>query len=405
MPLMRWLIVLAVCVGTAAGLYLLLQPSAPTIPFARVRTAELTSTVVTNGVVEPVTASEIRSNYGGRVAAVLVAQGQPLSANHPLLHLDNPDAQSDLRDAEAALLAAKSRLHQVESGGSPLRRQELEGRLREAELTLQHAQSEAGDLRRLHQAGAATLQEAEAEDRKVALAAGQVAAGEAQLRALVSQADGEDARAGVVTAQARLEAARRRSVESTVRSPVAGILYEFSVKPGSWLQSGDLLGRVGSLESLRISVYVDEPELGRLAAGMPVVIRWDALPGQQWKGVIDRLPSRIQTFGTRQVGEVLCSVQNPDSSLLPGANVNAELITAQLSGALVIPKQAIRRRLGVEGVWKLDGEVIRWQPVRVGVSSVTEAQIVEGLSEGDSVALLVDQELREDLLVQAEYPN
>jgi len=39
------------------------------------------------------------------------------------------------------------------------------------------------------------------------------------------------------------------------------------------------------VERLRVRVFVDEPELGRVQEGQPVTIGWDALPGRAWQGL------------------------------------------------------------------------------------------------------------------------
>ncbi len=404
MRLIRWFVLAALLLAGGFAVYTLLSTKLPQVPFAKVARGELTSTVVTNGQVEPFEGAEIRAATSGRVAQVLVSQGQRVAVGTALAHLDDAEAKTALRDAQAALAAAEARWQQADLGGSLLRQKELEASLGEARLSLSHARQEEAKLRRLVDANAATAGELEAEVRRVQSAQDRVSALEAQREVLFSAADREDARSAAIAARVRLEDAQRRAADALVRSPAAGTLYEFSSKIGAFLQPGDLLGRVGDLQTLRILVFVDEPELGRVRVGIPVSIRWDALPGVEWTGVVDRLPTRIQAFGTRQVGEVLCRIANPEGNLLPGANVNAEIVSAQVQGALVVPKQAIRRRLGEEGVWRLSGTSIRWQTVRVGVSSITQAQILEGLAEGDSVALLVDHELRDGLEVQPQYP-
>ena len=100
---------------------------------------------------------------------------------------------------------------------------------------------------------------------------------------------------------ARAEDGSRKSV---VRAPIAGTVYQFDLKPGAYLNAGDLVASIGQLDRVRVKVFVDEPDLGRVKRGMPVGITWDAMPGRQWKGVVDKTPTQIVALGTRQVGEV-----------------------------------------------------------------------------------------------------
>ena len=143
--------------------------------------------------------------------------------------------------------------------------------------------------------------------------------------ALVSQPDLRAAEARVAEAQAGVSAASRRLSQTLVRSPISGTVYSLDVKAGSYIEPGAPVAKVGKLDRVRVAVYVDEPELGRVAKGMPVTISWDALPGRTWKGEVESVPLQVVPLGTRQVGEVVCVIENSDRSLIPGTNVNAEI--------------------------------------------------------------------------------
>jgi HlyD family secretion protein len=155
---------------------------------------------------------------------------------------------------------------------------------------------------------------------------------------------------------------------------------------------------------VRVRVYVDEPELGRVDVGQPVAITWDALPGKTWSGVVERKPTAIEQLGARHVGEVICTIENTGHELVPGANVNAEIQTTVIPGALTLPKEAVRREARGTGVYALRGGAVEWRAVRLGASSVTKVQVTAGLKEGDAAALPTDAALRDGLPVRAVYP-
>ena len=69
---------------------------------------------------------------------------------------------------------------------------------------------------------------------------------------------------------------------------------------GAKLNVGDLVANVGTLDRLRVRVYVDEPLLGRVRLGEPVIIRWEAIPGKTWTGAVDQMPASIQTLGSKE---------------------------------------------------------------------------------------------------------
>jgi HlyD family secretion protein len=229
---------------------------------------------------------------------------------------------------------------------------------------------------------------------KVQLADMGIEALEKRRAVLVTQSDKTVALARLRDAEAAVELARSHIAQTVIHAPIGGMVYDLAARPGAYLNIGDLVANVGRVERLRVRVYVDEPELGRVQEGQPVTIGWDALPGRAWQGMVERKPANIVALGSRQVGEVLCTIDNPGRVLLPGTNVDAHIRTATVDSALTIPKECLRRDASGVGVFALRGGRLEWRAVGTGVSSVTRVQIVQGLAEGDEVALPTELTLR-----------
>jgi HlyD family secretion protein len=212
--------------------------------------------------------------------------------------------------------------------------------------------------------------------------------------ALVGKGDIASAEARVQEAQANVALARDRMRQDTIRAPLAGTIYDLPARTGSFLNAGEAVASIGKLDPVRVRVYVDEPELGRVAAGQSVRITWDALPGKDWAGVVEKRPTQVIALGSRQVGEVLCTISNPMRELVPGTNVNAFILTQVVENALTIPKAAVRRDGGI-GVFVLGKEnTVRWQPITTGSSDALRLEVLKGLSDGDVVAQPSDQTLK-----------
>jgi len=136
---------------------------------------------------------------------------------------------------------------------------------------------------------------------------------------------------------------------------------------------------------------------------MPVVITWDALPERQWKGDVDKTATQVVALGTRQVGEVACVIQNPDRDLLPGTNVNVEIRAQAVANALTVPKEAVRRLAGQPGVYVLTDDHVAWKKVTLGIANITRVQ-VDGVNEGDAIAVASDKPLKDGMQVTPELP-
>lgn len=399
----KWLL-LAVVVAGAVLLWLAARRTAPPeAPFTRVRRERLVSTLVTNGKVEPIEWVRVRSERAGAVRRLAVERGKVVAPADVLAEIDASAAEADLAAAQARITQARAELETMAAGGRPADRADLDGQLARARLDFGQAEKDAAALARLVEKGAATRQEAaEARDR-LARAKAQIEALNARRAALATPADRAVAEARLRDAEAAADLARRTIERSRIRAPIAGTVYQLALRPGAYLNPGDEVAAIGRLDRLHILVFVDEPELGRVAQGMAVTVTWDALPGREWKGVVEKVPTAVAALGTREVGEVLCVVDNPGRELPPGANINASILSRVADHALVIPKEALRRENNQPGVYSLDGNRLAWRPVETGISSVTSVEVRQGLAEGDPVALASDLALRPGLEVRPVF--
>jgi HlyD family secretion protein len=332
-----------------------------------------------------------------------VQKGQAVQKGQLLVELDAGQAKAELAGAQARIAQAQAERQVLTTGGRSIEIAEIESGLAAARANLANARREFEVTQRLVAKQAATTSDLNAAREAVQRAELQIQSYERRRSALVTVNDRTIADARVRDAQALAEAASRRIELSEIRSPMSGILYQLDIRQGAYLNPGDLVGSVGRLNQLRVVVYVDEPDLGRVAKAMPVTITWDALAGRQWKGTVEKLPTQIVPLGTRQVGEVICVIENPDLTLVPGTNVNAEIRSQVVENALAIPKEAIRREGTQSGVLELQDKRVVWHPVKLGTASVSRVQVIEGLSEGDFVAMPVDRPLKTNDAVRPQY--
>jgi multidrug efflux pump subunit AcrA (membrane-fusion protein) len=114
---------------------------------------------------------------------------------------------------------------------------------------------------------------------------------------------------------------------------------------------------------------------------------------------VEKKPTAIEALGSRQVGQVICAIENPGRLLIPGTNVDATIRTGEVEGALTIPKETMRHDASGDYVYLLKGDAIEQRRVKTGNSSVTRIQVTGGLAEGDGVAMPSDNPLKVGLKV------
>lgn len=362
------------------------RQAAPEIHFAPVQKLTIESTVPTNGKVEPVEWAAARAEIAGVVRAVDVQRGQHVDAGQPLVTLDTTQAESDLAAALAREEEARAEMTAAGHGGKPAAVTSMSDQIKTAQAAVAVAQREYdAEQRLLSQQAATQLQVQQAKDT-LDRAKLHLAALEDQRRTLVTSSDRAVAQAKLREAEAAVALARHQIALGVIKSPLAGTVYQFDIKLGAYMQPGELVALVGKLDQVKVIVYVDEPDLGRVTENVAVRITWDAKPGETWWGRVQKLPTQVVALNTRAVGEVTTIVSNPNHDLLPGVTVNVTIISHVVKDALAIPKSALRSLHGQDGVFKLDGDSVVWTPVKVGTSDVNNVQILSGLKLHDLVA-------------------
>lgn len=392
---MKKLLLLLLIVAAGVIVWGVLRKSQPPkINVATARRQTLVSTLPTNGKVEPFEWQAVRAETSGVAAKVEVREGQTVSRGQTMATLSEPTLAADVEAAQAKVAEARAALAGLEAGGRPADLSDIENKLARAHYDLQQATSEYNSLRRLAEKDAATRVDVQAAHDRVRQAEIEIDGLEKRRGALVAKPDIAAAQARLRDAETALSLAQERQALSLVRAPISGTVYGLAVQPGAYLTEGGLIANVGQLDRVRVRVYVDEPELGRVVVGQPVTIRWQALPGKEWDGVVERKPAAIQALGSRQVGEVVCTIANPGHKLIPGTNVDAEIRTAVAENALVIPREGLRHDGSGDYVLVVKDGVLERRPVKTGASSATLVQITSGLADGDLAALPSDIPLK-----------
>jgi HlyD family secretion protein len=340
----------------------------------------------TNGKVEPQFNYEAHAPFPGVIRALYVHEGEQVPKGKLLLSMDDTTARSQVAAALAALRTAQAAYDATLNGGTQQERQSLNGELQKAVIDRDQAQQDLQALQKLQATGAASPSE-------VSSAQERLAADNSSLQVLQQRKsnpygtpDIERAKADLANAQQAYAAAQQVVSQANVRAPFAGTVYSLPVSNTEFAQGGSLLLSMADLSKLQVRAYFDEPEIGSLKVGQPVVIVWDALPKAFWHGHVMRVPSTIITYGTRNVGEVLISIDDPDGKLLPDTNVRVTVTIANLANVLTIPREALHIEQGSTYVYRIRNGILDRVPVVVGNLNLTEVQITSGLKEGDVVA-------------------
>ncbi len=384
----RWLIAGAVIVAVILlAAFMSLGRKQTPIRAERATTANIVSTISTNGKVEPVHNFEAHAPAPATVKRLFAHEGDRVKAGQLLLELDDAEARAQAAKAQAQLQAAEADLHAVRTGGTHEEVLTTESQLAKAQTEYDGAQRSLQALQRLQQKGAASAGEVEAAENRLKAAQADLELAQKKQKSRYSQPEVQRVQAQAAEARAALAAAQDLLQHSDIRAPFDGTVYALPVRQGQFVNAGDLLVQAADLNLVQVRAFVDEPDIGRLRPDEQVQISWDAIPGRVWDGTLTRVPSSVVTLGSRNVGEITCRVDNSDHALLPNVNVSVNIVTARADNVVTVPREAVHQQNGQLFVFTVSDDKLHRQNITTGISNLTRIEVTQGLAANSEVAL------------------
>ena len=207
-----------------------------------------------------------------------------------------------------------------------------------------------------------------------------------------------DAALAVQNAQLSLQSAQEALDSYTITSPISGTVIEKNLKTGDQLNGGDsgAMAVIYDLSQLELQMDVSELDIGQIQPGQTVEITAEALPGQTFTGVVEKVSVNGTTtdgFTTYPVTILLSEY----GDLNPGMNVSADIIVERAENAMCVPAEAVNSdgtvlvagegAFAEDGVTIADPSKIESRPVTLGRGNQDYVEITSGLEEGETVLL------------------
>jgi HlyD family secretion protein len=387
LPLILWTVSLAIIVTVAVAALRTLTRERVGIRTTYVTYQDLTSTVPTNGRVELVDEYQAHAIFAGQVQQIDVEVGQHVAAGTLLVQMDDSDAKARVASATSALRTAELALADIQHGGTQDERNSNTTDLARIKTQQRSDAESLEQLKQLQAKGAASSAEIAAAQQRIELDQQNLQAIQTRSTQRYGGGDTAKAEAQIAEAKANLAAATIAVTNADIRSPYAGTVYAIPVSQYDYVNAGEDLLNVADLNRLQITAYFDEPEIGHLAQGQAVKIVWDAKPERTWHGHVERAPTTVVAYGTRNVGECLITVDDAQGDLAPNSNVTVTVTTQQRPHVLSIPRAALHTDGAQNFVFLIVKNELVQTPVQIGVLNNTRVEITGGLKENERLAL------------------
>lgn len=290
---MKWPIKAALAIALAAGGYALLSQERS--PPATATELAVRSHVAAEGKVEAMPGFDVDVASGelnGKVAKILVREGDVVVAGQLLAVLENQDVRARLNAAEGQLAVARSKLREVKAGA---RREEIlqaEAALEGARVNMEEADSQLQRYRELQRRG--MVSPASLDERERAFKAARAKVAEAEQQAALLKQGPRPETVRLYEDQARLAQAEvgyaRQLLEKTeVRAPIAGTVIRRYLDDGEGITPEIPIIAVADMTRLWINAEVDETDSGMIRVGDRASISSIAYPTKVFNGRVQRV--------------------------------------------------------------------------------------------------------------------
>ena len=341
----------------------------------------------------------LTASWPGRVEELRSHPGDEVGPDSVILQIENPEVDEAAREAASTL----------EISRAEALAQRAEGRSR---ISFQTAVAIAASSKSTEAALAAAMDRKLLEDQLVSQLVFERSKGNAERMAILAAAEEqrvEAVRASVTASEAAIDARLRqleravarhgaRQEESLVRAGLAGIVRELTLKPGQWVEEGQLLARIAGRGEMRAEVQIREAEASLVREGQSA--RLEIL------GV--EIPSRVESIDPASENgtvKVLLSILGP---LPAGAaldmTVEGSVLIDSVDEKLTIPLPSFYRPGVALSIFRLDpnGSTARRTEVTLGRRSRHWVEVLGGLVEGDQVILSDHPEVAASDLIRLE---
>lgn len=404
--------------GTTATVYLKTQKPAPqqdlmsqTIP---VQTQDWVVQIQANGVVQATQKINLSPEESGRIAQLFVTEGDRVQQGQIIAQMDSERIQAQVNQYAALLEKAKADLELKRSGTRPEEIAEAEARVMTTEAAVVAAQARlnraAEELDRyqlLVQEGAVSQNSfgefvAKQQEARANLAA-ELARLAEQQESLHKAKNGlrpqeiEQAAAEVAYAEAQLAVYQSQLDNTVIRAPFAGIITRCFAQAGDFVtpttsassSEGATSTSIAELSSgLEIEAKLAEATIAKIYPGQMVDIQTDTYANKAFKGEVSLIAPRAVQENNITSFRVKVALSTGQDMLKSGMNVKLTFLSEPIKNALVIPlATVVTQPDGQTGVYVVDADQVRFQPIQVSATSSGQVQVLAGLKRGDRVLI------------------
>jgi macrolide-specific efflux system membrane fusion protein len=328
-----------------------------------VRRGNIEEVVTSQGKLEAKQYVDVGTQVSGQLKVIHVDIGDSVAKGQLLAEIDPRVYQSQVEAGEARLNSLRAQLNQ----------QKAEALLADQNLKRNR------NLIAVNAVSQQALQETES----------QAAVAKAQVESIVAQ---------IQETESNLKGSRTNLSYTKIYAPMAGTVTTLPTKEGQTLnanQTAPTVLQVANLDTMTVRAQVAEADVSRIKINMPAYFTTLGNNERRWPGKVRQILPTPQIVNDVVLYDVLIDVKNQEHMLMTGMTTQVFFVLGKAENALVVPAEVLTRRAPRED--NETGKAFRIavmtekgrepRVIRVGLQTRTQAEVVDGLAEGDKLAV------------------
>lgn len=296
---------------------------------------------------------DMKSEVAGPIKSIRIKESQHVRKGEVLLELDDQEYQLDLENKEAVrlkmlseiLLKKKYIVAGTDQGHS-------------SDQNVRSARDQYEQISDMYQKGLISREEFENRTRDLEILL--IESGEMQDEVLA-------AAQGLTQAEIEVKKARLNVGKCLIRAPFSGIVTDIQISPGEHLNSGADLFKLVNIGRIQVHAKVLESEIGKMAVGREVDLRFSAFPVDVLKGTVQAISPIINPED--KTCKVIIDVDNRDEKIKPGMHAEVEIAAEIHRDRLLVPQDAVLTRDQRKLVFVVEDGLAKWKYIRVGLEN------------------------------------
>jgi RND family efflux transporter MFP subunit len=192
--------------------------------------------------------------------------------------------------------------------------------------------------------------------------------------------------------KASLDLQRKKLRDTTVRAPFAAYVKERQATAGQFVRANTPLFTLVKIDPVRLRIEAPERMAPWIKLGQKVEVQVEAFAGRTFEGKVWRISPTVDQTKRTFIVEAL--IANRGNELKPGSYARARIGTDKSEEIRIIPSRALVYVLGSNKAYVVKNDMtIDVRDVKIGDRYPNEVEILEGLSDGETVALTAQARL------------